>query len=67
MSTHDDRDAELHKRPTAQKRAGDLDGAIAALRQAYAEMAQGELDYTIDQYIRLPQFLFVNPPAWGPR
>jgi hypothetical protein len=67
MSIHDDRAAELHKRATAQKRAGDLDGAIATLRQAYAEMSQGELGYTIDQYIRLPQFLHLarrTKEAW---
>lgn len=56
MSVHDDRASELHKRATAQKRAGELDGAIVTLRQAYAEMIQGELGYTVDQYIRLPQF-----------
>ncbi len=68
MSVHDDRAAALLKRATAQRRAGDLAGAIVTLRQAYGAIAEGEAGYTIDVYIRLPQFLHLarrTKEAWG--
>lgn len=56
-SCHDVRAGELLKVATARKKEKDWDGAIAALTEAYQEIAQSELVYSIDTFIRLPQLL----------
>jgi len=56
-SSHDVRASELLKLATARKKAKDWDGAIAALTEAYQEIAQSQLVYSIDTFIRRPQYL----------
>lgn len=58
----------LLRQATAKKDAGDLEGAIATLKQAYGEMAKEEMDYGIDPLLRLPMYLQAagrNDEAWG--
>lgn len=56
-TSHDERAEELLKLATEKKKAKDWDSAIAALKGAFQEIAQSQLSYSIDTFIRLPQFL----------
>ena len=56
-TSHDERASELLKLATEKKKAKDWDGAIAALKEAYQEIAQSQLGYSVETFIRLPQFL----------
>lgn len=59
--------SDLLREATALKEAGDIDGAIAKLRSAYAEIAKGKTDYTINTFLRLPIYLKSakrNDDAW---
>jgi len=57
----------LLKQATAFKRAGDINSAIGALRQAYAIIAKGHILYGVDPFLRLPLYLQEdgrNDEAW---
>lgn len=57
----------LLKQATTFKRAGDIDSAIGALRQAYAIIAKGQIVYGVDPFLRLPLYLQEagrNDEAW---
>ncbi len=56
-TSHDERASELLKLATEKKKEKDWDGAIATLKEAYQEIAQSQLGYSIETFIRLPQFL----------
>ena len=47
----------LLKKATQKKRDGDLDAAIACLREAYGLMSKHTTIYPIDTYLRLPLYL----------
>lgn len=53
----EERASELLKLATQKKNEKDLDGAITCLRQAYNLMAQSNLSYPIETYLRLPLYL----------
>lgn len=50
--------SELLKNTTKRKKAGDYEGGIRLLREAYREIERGTITYPIDTYLRLPLFLF---------
>lgn len=53
---------------TAKKKAGDMDGAIESLREAYKIISKTSINYTIDPYLRLPLYLQQagkNDEAWS--
>lgn len=53
---------------TAKKKAGDVDGAIESLREAYKIISKTSINYTIDPYLRLPLYLQQagkNDEAWS--
>lgn len=53
---------------TAKKKAGDMDGAIESLRDAYKVISKTSINYTIDPYLRLPLYLQQagkNDEAWS--
>jgi len=55
------------KAATALKKAGDLDAAIAKLRAAYKAMGKTNLTYSVQPFLRLPQYLHEagrNDEAW---
>lgn len=56
-TSHDERASELLKVATEKKNAKDWDGAIAALKEAYQEIAQSQLGYSLETFIRLPLYL----------
>src|SRR5690606_33507556 len=49
---------ELFKEATQLKKAGDWDGAIEALRQAYKNAKSEGVSYGADSYLRLPKYLY---------
>lgn len=49
---------ELFKEATQLKKAGDWDGAIEALRQAYKNAKSEVVSYGADSYLRLPKYLY---------
>lgn len=49
---------ELLKEATQLKKAGDWDGAIEALRQAYKNAKSEGVSYGADFYLRLPKYLY---------
>lgn len=54
---HDERANELLKIATEKKKAKDWDGAISALQEAYREIEKSNLGYSVETFLRLPQFL----------
>jgi hypothetical protein len=48
---------ELLKKATTAHDAGDLDGAINLLQQAYSEIARGPVSYSVETFLRLPLYL----------
>lgn len=59
---------QLLKDATAQKKTGDLNGAIATLRTAYAEIAKTKIEYGVETFLRLPMYLQEagrNDEAWA--
>jgi predicted negative regulator of RcsB-dependent stress response len=59
---------ELLKEATQLKKAGDWDGAIKALRQAYANAKSEGVSYGADAYLRLPKYLYEagkSDEAWS--
>ena len=50
--------SELLKNATKRKKAGDYEGGIRLLREAYRKIERGTITYPIDTYLRLPLFLF---------
>ena len=54
---HDERADDFFKLATEKKKEKDWEGAIAALNEAYHEISQSSLSYSIEGFIRLPQFL----------
>lgn len=58
----------LMKAATAKKKAGDLDGAIELLREAYAEMEENGEEWGVNPLLRLPMYLQAagrNDEAWS--
>ena len=58
----------LLKHATAQKRCGDLVGAIRTLQLAYRKIASGPITYSVDTFLRLPLYLQEagrNDEAWS--
>ncbi|MGY0588424.1 MAG: hypothetical protein ACW7DY_22290 [Paraglaciecola chathamensis] len=49
---------ELLKEATQLKKAGDWDGAIEALKQAYKNAKSEGVSYGADSYLRLPKYLY---------
>ena len=52
---------------TAKKGNGEIDEAIKLLREAYSEIAQTNIDYTVTTFLRLPLYLQEakrNDEAW---
>jgi len=49
---------ELLKEATQLKKAGDWDGAVEALRQAYKNAKSEGVSYGADTYLRLPKYLY---------
>src|SRR5690554_7193375 len=49
---------ELFKEATQLKKAGDWDGAVEALRQAYKNAKSEGVSYGADSYLRLPKYLY---------
>ena len=56
-TSHDERASELLKLATEKKKANDWDSAIAALKEAYREIGQSQLGYSLETFIRLPLYL----------
>lgn len=56
-TSHDERASELLKLATEKKKAKDWEEAIAALKEAYQEIEQSQLGYSVETFIRLPLFL----------
>ncbi|WP_421842299.1 hypothetical protein [Marinobacter algicola] len=59
---------ELLKEATQLKKTGDWDGAIKALRQAYANAKSEGVSYGADAYLRLPKYLYEagkSDEAWS--
>lgn len=59
---------DLLKQATANKKAGDWDGAISCLKQAYAKSLTEGVVHGLDAYLRLPKYLFeagMLDEAWG--
>lgn len=57
QTTPDERADELFKLATQKKKEKDWEGAINTLNEAYREISQSHLNYSIESFIRLPQFL----------
>lgn len=53
----EEKSTELLKEATKKKNGKDLDGAITCLRTAYKLMAQSNISYPIETYLRLPLYL----------
>ena len=53
----DDPSNDLRKRATAEKKRGDIEAAIATLREAYEIMDPHRDRYGIDPFLRLPMYL----------
>lgn len=53
----EEKSSNLLKEATGKKYDGDLDGAIACLREAYGLMSKDATIYPIDTYLRLPLYL----------
>lgn len=59
---------ELLKEATQLKKAGDWDGAIQSLRQAYKNSKSEGISYGADVYLRLPKYLYEagrSDEAWS--
>jgi len=57
----------LLKEATSKKKSGDLDNAIKLLREAYREISNGSIIYSVDTFLRLPLYLQEakrNDEAW---
>jgi hypothetical protein len=53
----EEKSSELLKQATQMKNLKDLNGAITCLREAYKLMAQSNISYPIETYLRLPLYL----------
>tara|TARA_R110000823_G_scaffold246948_2_gene370810 strand:+ start:2853 stop:3461 length:609 start_codon:yes stop_codon:yes gene_type:complete len=59
--------SELLKEATQMRKAGDWDGAIGALKQAYKNAKSEGVSYGADTYLRLPKYLYeagMRDEAW---